>query len=209
MGKQSLSAENPPPTYVNRIYPWSYLLQQLQRAGRVGKIKLPDEILRGEPPASVGPREVHLGRSLPLRSASEPLGGAAQVLATMPRISQKSCCSDRLSELSRNYPPSESFLSLFLTTPSFFVDEDISLTKNPSLIRCPTFQHRLYTQLSPPHPRQSLGGCPCQPNAGFTLPGGHLLRDKGEILLFWGEDKTICMHTIAHRLGGKGTGRKA
>ena len=44
--------------------------------GRVGweKIKLPDEILRGEPPASVGPREVHLGRRLPLRSASAPLG---------------------------------------------------------------------------------------------------------------------------------------
>ena len=86
---------------------------------------------------------------------------------------------------------------------------DETLKAISSLTRRLTFRLRLYTQLSPPHPRQSLGGCPCKPNAGFTLPGGHLLRDKGEILLFWGEDKTICMHTIAHRLGGKGTGRKA
>ena len=117
------------------------------------KLKLPDEILRGEPPASVGHREVRLGRPLPLRSASESLGG-------LPSYSPPCLANPKnRAELAASHTCLAIILPLiiplFLSLPLFSVDEDLSLTKPQGDL----FSHSwsnfsdfnfLYTTLSPP-----------------------------------------------------------
>ena len=124
-------------------------------------LKLPDEILRGEPPASVGHREVHLGRPLPLRSASEPLGG-------LPSYSPPCLANPKnRAELAASHTCLAIILPLiiplFLSLPLFSLDEDLSLTKPQGDLFSQSWSNfsdfNFYTQLSPPHPRRSLSGC--------------------------------------------------
>ena len=117
------------------------------------KLKLPDEILRGEPPASVGHREVRLGRPLPLRSASEPLGG-------LPSYSPPCLANPKIrAELAASHTCLAIILPLiiplFLSLPLFSVDEDLSLTKPQGDLFSQSWSNFsdfnfLYTTLSPP-----------------------------------------------------------
>ena len=116
-------------------------------------LKLPDEILRGEPPASVGHREVRLGRPLPLRSASESLGG-------LPSYSPPCLANPKnRAELAASHTCLAIILPLiiplFLSHPLFSVDEDLSLTKPQGDLFSQSWSNFsdfnfLYTTLSPP-----------------------------------------------------------